>query len=191
MDSELIALLEQEANAERERILTEARRRAQKIVEDAQAAADEQIASQRRRVDAEVEAARVRARGTSNLRAASVLLQAKDETIASVFAAAERELDRIASDRQTYERILGRLLAEAAEGVGGPVVECAEEDVAAVQETARQLGLDAEVRPSRDLRRGVRVRSVDGRFVVENTLRSRLERAKAVLVAQVAELLWG
>jgi V/A-type H+-transporting ATPase subunit E len=191
MDSQLIALLEQEATAERERILSEARQRARKIVDDAQAAADEQIESYRRRADAEVETARVRARGTSNLRAASVLLQAKDDTVAAVFASAERELDRTASERDRYERILRGLLAEAAEGFGDQVVvECAEAELGITQAAARSLGVNAEVLASRDVRRGVRVRSADGRFVVENTLRSRLERAQAVMIAQIADVLW-
>lgn len=192
MDSELIALLEQEAKAERERILGEAGEAARRILDQARATSAEEIEAYQRRASAEIEVSRVRARASSNLRAASVLLQAKDETIAAVFAAAERDLDRAASDRERYERILRGLLAEAVEGFGGGVtVECAEEDLTIVQAAAAALGMNAEVRVSGGVRRGVRVRSADGRFVVENTLQSRLERAKTVLITGVAAILWG
>lgn len=192
MDSELIALLEQEAKAERERILGEARETARRIVDQARAASAEEIGALQRRASAEVEVGRVRARATSSLRAASILLQAKDETVAAVFAAAERELERAAAEENRYEMILRGLLAEATRGASGRVVvECAEEDLPMVQAAARSMGLNAEFRESADVRLGVRVRSADGRFVVENTLRSRLERAKTVLVAQVAAILWG
>jgi vacuolar-type H+-ATPase subunit E/Vma4 len=36
----------------------------------------------------------------------------------------------------------------------------------------------------------VRVLSEDGRFVVENTLASRLERARQMLLGEVADILW-
>ncbi|MGQ0571983.1 MAG: V-type ATP synthase subunit E family protein [Armatimonadota bacterium] len=37
---------------------------------------------------------------------------------------------------------------------------------------------------------GVRVASPNGRFVVTNTLTSRLERARPALAAEVAKALW-
>jgi V/A-type H+-transporting ATPase subunit E len=192
MDSELIALLEQEAKAERERILGEAREAARRIVDQARAASAEEIVVLQRRASAEVEVARVRARATSNLRAAAVLLQAKDEMVAAVFTAAERALERAAAEGNRYEAILRGLLAEATRGTSGYlVIECAEEDLAVVQAAARSLGLNPEFRASADVRLGVRVHSAQGRFVVENTLRSRLERAKTALIAQVAAILWG
>jgi vacuolar-type H+-ATPase subunit E/Vma4 len=191
MDSELIAFLDQEADAERERVLGEARERARNIVAEAKTAADGQIEAHESRIEAEVEVARVRARGRGNLRVASIMLQAKGEMIAAIFAAAEREVDRAASDRERYEQILRVLLAEAVQGFDGRViVECSEEDLTIVQAAAGALGINAEVRASGDVHRGVRVRSADGRFVVENTLRSRLDRARAVLIAEIAEILW-
>lgn len=192
MASELIDLLEREAEAERQRLLAEARERAEQLIQQAQAEAQALLDSQRRRVEAEVEAARVRARGVAQLRATSRVLEAKDRQLEEVFRRAAAELERIPRDPERYGRILRGLLREAAQGFNGPVVvECPERDTAAAEAAARELGLHVvQVRADPSLRDGVRVRSEDGRFVVENTLSSRLQRAHQLLLAEVAHVLW-
>ncbi len=192
MASELIHLLEREAQAERERLLEEARKRAQEILQRAEAEAAELVETHRRIVEAEVEAARVRAQGTARLRAASLVLAAKDEQLHAVFEQAREELVRLTRDPSRYEAVLQALLREAVAAFQGPVVvECAEQDLPTVQAALQALGRDAEVRPNPEVWGGVRVQSPDGRFVVENTLSSRLERGKQVLLAEVADILWG
>jgi vacuolar-type H+-ATPase subunit E/Vma4 len=47
------------------------------------------------------------------------------------------------------------------------------------------------VREAADVADGVRVAAADGRVVVENTLGSRLARARREMVSRVAETLWG
>ncbi|MDR5708564.1 MAG: V-type ATP synthase subunit E family protein [Armatimonadota bacterium] len=192
MSSELISLLEREAQAERERLLEEARQRARDILQQAEAEAANLLEAHRRRVDAELEAVRIRAQGVAQLRATSLVLAAKDEQIAEVFQRARQELERLSRDPSRYEPVLRALLQEAVAGFRERVVvECAEQDLPLVQAAVQALGLAAEVRPNPELWGGVRVRSADGRFVVENTLLSRLERARQVLLSEVADILWG
>lgn len=192
MASELIDLLEREAEAERERLLSQAREQAEGLLRQAQAEAQALLEAQRQRVAEAVEAARVRARGVAQLRAASKVLEAKDQQLQEVFRRAAAELERITQDPARYESILRGLLREAAEGFNGPVVvDCAERDVHAVETAARELGLHlVRVNAAPALRGGVRVSSEDGRFVVENTLLSRLRRAQQLLLADVAAILW-
>lgn len=192
MTSELIDLLEREAEAERQRLLTEAREQAEELVRQAQAEAEALLESQRQRAASAVEAARVRARGVAQLRATSRILEAKDRQVEEVFRRASAELERIPHDADRYRRILRGLLREAAEGFNGPVVVYApERDTAAVEAASRELGLHVvHVVPDPSLKDGVRVCSEDGRFVVENTLTSRLQRARQLLVSEVAQLLW-
>lgn len=189
----MMDLLEREAEAERQRILAEARQQAEQFVRQAEAEADALLEAQRRRVAAEVEAARVRAQGVAHLRATSTVLEAKDQMLEEVFQRAGRELDRVTRDPARYGTVLRGLLREAVAGFQGPVVvECAEEDVREVEAAAREVGVTVvQVRPDSAVRAGVRVLSEDGRFVVENTLGSRLQRARQALLAEVADILWG
>lgn len=192
MASELMDLLEREAEAERQRILAEARQQAEQLVRQAEEEAHALLEAQRRRVAAEVEAARVRAQGVAQLRATSTVLEAKDQMLEEVFQRAGRELDRVTRDPARYGAILRGLVKEAVAGFHGPVVlECAEQDVRAVEAAAREVGVTVvQVRPDSAVRAGVRVLSEDGRFVVENTLDSRLQRARPALLAEVADILW-
>lgn len=192
MTSELVTILEKEADAECERILSEARAQATQIQAEARVAAEAARETVRGHIEAERNAAQTRAQSAAQLKASSLVLKARDELLAEVFAKANEELSRIGSDRGRYHPILRALVKEAAsELTGRLVVEVNPPDVETAQHAVRELGLDAEVRPAGGVRGGVRVSTTDGRFIVENTLRSRLDRVKPVLATEVAGMLWG
>ncbi len=192
MTSELVTLLEKEATAEYERILGEARIKADEVVAQARREAQTYLEGQRRQLEAEQKAARTKAESSAQLQASSLVLQAKDQAITDVFARAEAELTRIPQNKTQYTKILRSLIQEGAADLGGHiVVEVHTDDLEAARGAVRELGLDAEVKESVDIAGGARLATPDGRFTVENTLRSRLERVKPVLASEVAALLWG
>jgi len=47
------------------------------------------------------------------------------------------------------------------------------------------------VKTGDDISGGVRLISSDGRFVVENTLASRVERVRSLIAPEIASQLWG
>jgi V/A-type H+-transporting ATPase subunit E len=191
MSSELITLLEREAAAERDRILAEARAQAEAIVAEARRQAEHLLAAHRERLEAEARAARVRAESTAHLRASSQVLQAKEEEIAQVFARAETELARIPGDGQRYPAILRAFVEEGLNGLedaGLVIVNPA--DQATVQAFLNERGAAVTVRADPAVVGGVKVASPDGRFVLTNTLASRLERARPIIAADVARVLW-
>lgn len=192
MASELVAILEKEAGAEIERVLGEARRQAEQVVAQANQEAQTYLAEQRQRLEAERKAARVKAESSALVRASALVLQAKDQAIAEVFSTAEAELARLPQDKARYGAILRGLIREAAGGLSGRItVEANPKDVDLATQAVKDLKLDAEVRAGDAISGGVRLISDDGRFIVENTLTSRIERVKTVLAPEVAALLWG
>ena len=192
MGTQLMQLLEQEARVEKDKALEEAQAKTEEILAAASRETDEIETEARRRVVAEQVQARARATSTASLRAAALVLAAKDEAIRKVFEQAEAELRATAANPQRRAVVLRGLLREAAQGLTGRVtVEAAGGDVQAVREACRELGLDAEVREAPGVTAGVRVGSPDGRVVVENTLSSRLGRARREMVSRVAETLWS
>jgi len=192
MSSELVAILEKESAAEIERILAEARERAAQITAEARRQAAEHLQAARQRSEGERKAALARAASSAQVRAAALVLQAKDRALAEVFSRAEAELQRIQQDRARYAAALRALMREAAVGLSGRlVVEVHPDDRDLARQIARDLGIDAEVAAAPDVSGGVRVATLDRRFVVENTLSSRIERVKPVLASEVAAVLWG
>jgi len=192
MSSELVAILERESAAEIERILSEARERAAQITAEARRQAAEQLEAARVRAEGERRAAMARAASSAQVRAAALVLQAKDRAIAGVFARAEEELRRMPQDPTRYAGALRALIREAAAGLSGRlVVEVHPTDRDLARRVVKDLGLDAEVAAADDVSGGARVSTADRRFVVENTLVSRVERVRPVLTSEVARLLWG
>lgn len=192
MGSELVALLEREAAAEREQLLAEARTQAEAILAEARRAADEVLAATRERLLAEARAALVKAKSTATLRASALVLQAKEDEIARVFAQAEAALAALAADARRYPEVLRRFIEEGLQALGGRgVVTVAPSDQAVVEALVRERGWDATARADPAISGGARLSSPDGRLVVTNTLASRLERARPALAAEVARTLWG
>lgn len=194
MGTQLIQLLEQEARVEKDQALREAHAKAEEILAAATREAEEIEAAARRRVQSEQAQAKAQATSTASLRAAALVLAAKDDAIRGVFEQAEAALRAAASDPQRRPGVLRVLLSEAGRDLtdGGRVtVETAPGDVPAVRDACRELGLDAEVRGVPDVADGVRVAAADGRVAVENTLGSRLARARREMVSRVAETLWS
>jgi vacuolar-type H+-ATPase subunit E/Vma4 len=192
MSSELITILEKESAAEVARILAEAKARAEQIEREAETAAREYADSQRQRLESERRAALAKAQSGAQVQAAALVLRAKDEAMADVFLRAEQGLLRLPQDRRRYAAVLRGLLREAAANLSGRLlVDVHPDDREAAAHAVRDLGLDAEIRTAEDIRGGVRVSTPDRRFSVENTLLSRIERVRAVLATDVAQLLWS
>ena len=192
MASELIAILEKESAVEIERIVAGARAQAEQLMARARDEAQAHLELQRQRLDAERKAAQVRALGAAQVRASALVLQAKDEALHEVFSAAADELARLQQDRARYGPILRGLIREASGALSGRItVEANPKDLELVKQSVRDLTLDAEVKAAEDVSGGVRLISDDSRFIVENTLASRLERVKTLLAPEIAALLWG
>jgi vacuolar-type H+-ATPase subunit E/Vma4 len=193
MSSELMQLLEQEARVEKDKVLSEARARAAEILAAARREAEEIVASARQKAEAERAQSRTRAASAASLRAAALLLEAKDQAIREVFERAESELARVSADPARRRAMLRHLLAEAIQGLEteGATVEVPVGDGPAAREASREIAPSAEVRETSDVSGGVRVTTRDRRVAVENTIGSRLRRTRAALVSRVAEILWG
>jgi V/A-type H+-transporting ATPase subunit E len=190
-NSELVTLLEREAAAERDQVLAEARVQAEALLAEARRQAEAILADARARLDAEQKAALVKAQSTAQLHAASLVLRAKEEEIARIFASAEVELAKLPGDHQRYPAALRMFVEEALRGFPGrAVVSVSAADEQVVQGLARLGVWDVQVRADPSVQGGCRVATPDGRFVVTNTLASRLARARPALAAEVARLLW-
>ncbi len=191
MSSELITLLEREATAERDTLLAEARDKAEAVRAQARREAEELLVAHAARLEAEAKAAVVKAQSTASLRASALVLQAKEEAIARVFAQAEAELTRFAGNGQRYPQILRAFIEEALRGLSGQaVVTVNPADQPVAQALIGERRWQATVRTDASVQGGARISSPDARFIVTNTLGSRLERARPMLAADVARALW-
>ena len=193
MSSELIQLLEREAHVERDRALEEAHRQAEEIRAAGQREAEEILASTHQRLEEERRQAATRAGSAASLRAAALLLEAKDRAIQQVFEQAAAEIARAGDDPARRRALLHHLLEEAAKGIDtrGATLEVPPGDAEAAADAARALNLAVEIRENPEIRGGLRLTTADHRIVVENTVGSRLNRTRSTLVSRIAAILWA
>ena len=188
----LTALLEKEAGAEVEAILSEAQQRASEIVAKAEDDAKTLTAQRERTSQTQSEAARVRAASAAQLEASSMKLRAQHSVVEGVFGAAEDELRTLQKDDKRYTPVFTALLDEAVDALGGKdqvakiTVNPADEKRA--NEAAKKHGLDGKVETDEAVEGGVKVKATSN-VTIENSLFDRLRAAKEELASEVSKLL--
>jgi V/A-type H+-transporting ATPase subunit E len=190
--ADLAALLDREASAEIEGILSEARERASEVVSAAKEETDALLASRRRSAEAQYQAALVRARSAAQLESSSMTLRAQHAAIQEVFDEAERRIEALTGNSE-YGAVLASLLNEAvlmsgaAPGdVQAVVVNPSDQDAAT--KAAQGAALPGKIETDESVRGGVRLK-VGKNVVIENTLYGRLEALRDDLAAEVAQVL--
>ena len=191
----LSALLEREAGAEIESILSEARERASEIKSRAEEEAESIRAQRERAASTQSEAIRVRGRSSAQLEASSMRLRAQHRAVESVFDQAERDLRDLTKDNKRYKPILTSLLDEVVESLGGSdkisKLFVNPNDKKHLSDAAKKHGLGDKLETDESVQGGVKVRSTEASVTVENSLFDRLEAAKDDLASVVSKALFS
>ena len=187
----LSALLEKEASAEIEAILSEAQKRASEIVSKAKEEAAT-IASQRARAAAnQAEALMVRAKSAAQLESSSLRLKAQHGAVESVMEAAKAKIAALKG--KNYEEVLGKLLKEAADSVNGKVKEVIvnPKDQKLADKLVADAGLKAKISTNDSVESGVRLKAEGSNVTIENSLSGRLAALQDELASEVSSVLFG
>jgi len=178
-------LLENEAQAEIERVRAEARDRAARILADARERAEALVASRQRALDTQRQAGIVRARSAADLELSAARLNAGEHGMKAVYDLVQGQLRDITTLPE-YREILARLLWQAREAI--PDAEAVEVNPAELG-VARELVTDIPVRENPAISGGVRVVARGGKSGITNTLSGRLDRLRGELAPQVSRML--
>jgi len=193
-----------------EKILADAESQAQRVIENANRAAEAETEKARKEAqriqddilaEAEQKAENLRSRelSTAKIEAKRTLLRAREEAVSKVLGQVETILKGIREDRDRYGRSLANLAVEAVTAVGEPevVLKVSQADEGVVDntfidgvssrvrelsgdETRIELEFDLE-----DMGGGCVAKSTQGRVIFDNTFRRRLERMKPQLRAAI------
>ena len=190
MNSELLRVIEAEAEAERQGVLAAARQQAADLVAQAEARAAGIAEESRLRAQAEEQAARTKAKSGANLEASALLLETKSRAIEALFVQAGQELEALPKER--YRKVMERLVAEAAADLPGKLtVRVAPGDQDMAKDIVKKLSLEATVAADPAIKTGAVVADASGSTTVINLMRNRLEQARRLLTADIARTLWG
>lgn len=183
-----------------DKIIEEARKKAQEIIENAKREAETIVneAEKKWREKAEWERKKILEEATrtasytltdARRRANLAINKAKADIIKEVF---DRAVETIKNEQYDVKASIRNLLVEALEYVDKPKkVVVKNEHVNIVREILHELGYEnLEIEALNDALGGVVVVSETG-IIVDNRIETRLEQARSRLIDKIAKLLWG
>ena len=188
---DIFRALEEQAQKEREDILSAARAQADAIAEDAAEQAEGICTGCVEKTDASARLKAAKALNAARLESKKKVAAVKDVAVGDSFEAAAERLATIrGTDR--YAEVFRALTEEAISGVEGEtvlLVDPADEDLA--KRTLSDLGVEVEVRPELATSGGVVVLLGGGRIQRRNTFEDRLEKVRQTAQSEVAEILFS
>jgi vacuolar-type H+-ATPase subunit E/Vma4 len=188
---EILEALEEQAEAECERLLEDARGHAELIVADAEREAREIRDAAERKAEHAASTRAERLVNAARLEAKLAVSAARGEAVVGVFDEAAQRLGAMRSD-PAYDDLFMALAAEALAGIDGKVLlRVAREDESLAESAARFAGVSATVDATLPTAGGLVVEANASRYVRRNTLEDRLERVRERLFSDVARVLFS
>jgi len=187
---DILITLDEQAQADCDAVIAEAREHAKLILDDAQRTADTIHENFARQVERVAKASASKLVNAARLEAKMEVSSAKGDGVSSVFDAARGKLPTLRAAE--YDRLFDQLAAEALSGVGGDiVVHVAEADIDRAQRAVAASGIVATVVGDLDTAGGIVVEAFGGRVIRRNTLEDRLDRVQQIVQADVAKVLFS
>jgi vacuolar-type H+-ATPase subunit E/Vma4 len=188
---DILRALDEQAQADSEAVLEEAREHARLIVEEGKREAGQIHDRFTHQAESVSNAAAAKTVNAARLESKMIVSSVKGDAVVAVFDAA---LDKLSEARSsgTYESLFLALAKEALEGLEGAVtIEVAPADAALASRAAEASGLSATIDPTLQTAGGLVVEAFGGRIVRRNTLENRLDRTRQILQADVAKVLFS
>jgi vacuolar-type H+-ATPase subunit E/Vma4 len=186
---DILKALDDQAQADCDAVIGEAREHAKLIVEEAQREADDIHGGFVRQVERVASTDASKTVNAARLQAKMTVSTVKGDGVASAFNGAMSALPSLRG--AGYDRLFAALAAEAFAGVSGDVsVHVAADDVALARDAAAAAGLTADVAGDLDTAGGLVVETAGGHIIRRNTLEDRLDRSRQLVQAEVAKVLF-
>jgi vacuolar-type H+-ATPase subunit E/Vma4 len=188
--NDILSTLDDQAQADCEAIVGEAREHAKLIVEEAERQAQQIHDTFVNQVERVAKLNASKQVNAARLESKMVVSSVKGEGLTAVFDDAEKQL--FSARDAGYDALFAALAAEALTGVSGPVtIRVAAKDTDLAQKAASDAGLSADVVGDLDTAGGLVVETGGGKIVRRNTLEDRLSRARQFVRADVAAVLFS
>lgn len=190
----LIKALSEEAEAQRDKILADAKAESREIIRQAEATVEDLQQKSFNDCDDKLRVEKGRILGGARLQSRNLAMQAKHEVLEQAFKRAISKLANLRNQRE-YIGLFNRLASEVLDEFGGD-----DKDKIIVFVDARDIGLchdffdsrriPYEIDTSKTFLGGLEITSSDISFKVSNTLEGRLARKKNGLLGKLATILF-
>ena len=191
----------QQAQDEAAEVLDRARRVAERDLVYAKEEAEEIVSQQRAKMGPTAEMEGRKTIVGAEMEARRNLLEKKEELVSRIFAEVESRLEELRGSK-TYMDIVTKLIEAGVSSIGeSATIEFGEKDkdaftpeaISSIESHIRKslgTGLQLEFQcVGEHISSGVRIRSTDGRVIIDNSFSSRLRMLKEELRGEVSEML--
>lgn len=188
---DMLRALEEEGQAECDKIMSQARAREKEILNEAEkeASAIKEAHMRKAKVALRSERARIISGATFYVR--KEVLKAKEELIRECFNRAAKRLEALRNSSQ-YEKIFADLAKEALANTEGEVIVSVDKrDVKLAEKTLASLAKRYKLTTDLKCLGGLVVTTRDGKITFINTFDSRLAKAEKLLRSELTSILFG
>jgi V/A-type H+-transporting ATPase subunit E len=190
---DIIAALDEQCRSECQAVFQEAEREAKRILEQAEADAEEIRRSKKEKAIASAESEAAALLYSARLRAKNLAVEVKESVLEEVIKRAHEETEKLRND-PAYPELMADLLKEAVAVVGDEgVVHVDPRDRGVAEKALSLTGLGGKFSLQDDLEcsGGLVVSDREGRINIVNTFDERLKRAKERLKLDITRILFG
>lgn len=188
---DIFRALDKQAEEDCQALLSHARAQAERIIEDAETEAEGIVEERVKKVQKDLEVLKNQRLNSARLDGKKRASAERERLVQEAFEQADGRVAKI-RERKDYEQIFARLLSEALEGVGhqSTVVHVDPRDADLARDAIEQMKLDAELSTDLDTVAGVRITMAEGKVARQNTLESRLAKARRIMKSDAAAALF-
>ncbi|MDD5748741.1 MAG: V-type ATP synthase subunit E [Actinomycetota bacterium] len=188
---DILRALEERAEKKIEQVKSEAEQRAREIKAEAEKEVSHTRSIRLKKLEGAVRSEATALIYSAKLRAKNITIEAQNEIVEEAFRIVGERLSRVHSDA-SYSRVFESLLDEALEFTDSSevVVACRDDDRELASSLLEKRSISSGFAEPLNTLGGLRVSSGDGSIPVDNTLESRLERAKEKMRLEVANALF-
>lgn len=188
---DILKALEDQAQADIDALMSEASEHANHILEEAQTEASRIRDHFTLQVEKTAEGKAAKQINASRLAAKMTVSSVRGQGLESVFSATRERLGTLRS-QAGYAELFNKLAGEAVAGLDGALLIHVDPlDAGVAEAAAKALKLDAQVETDLSTAGGLIVEADGGRVVRRNTLEDRLDRARQLVEADVARVLFA
>jgi V/A-type H+/Na+-transporting ATPase subunit E len=188
----LIASVEVNAEEISKDMVEKANREAGEIRRDAHVKAERIRKMHRENASKAAESERNKLVSSANEEAKMRIMKAKDAIFQKAFVEAERNLSSVRSLPQ-YGDTFKEMVREAMRELEGEtvVLHIDPRDEQLCRKTVQELQIQGDIVTDLDSAGGLVASTADGRYIILNTIESRLERAREILKPEIFSILYG
>ena len=188
---EMLAALEQEGEENIEKLIAQAEASKNQIIKNADEEAARIRENSKREIEDRVRMEKSKIIGKANFYVKKEVIKAKETIMNSVFDEIAKRISNLRENR-SYEGIFERLAAESLANIKGkPVISVDKADKELARKVFDRMELNYELNSNIKCIGGLKMESEDGRIILNNTIDSRMAKAKQMLKTDVLKVLFG